>query len=104
MGYKNDLLNGYLKYYNSDGKLEKAELYIDGVKQEGEDNEADFTIQNTYHENGEVKEMTSYNTAGKKDGISKRFNQAGEIEEAAFYQNGYLISKGGIIDAEGLFQ
>lgn len=102
--YKDDLLNGYVKYYNSDGKLEKAELYIDGVKQEGEDNEADFTIQNTYYENGEIKEMTSYNMAGKKDGISKSFDQSGKIERAAFYQNGYLISKGGIIDEEGLFQ
>jgi antitoxin component YwqK of YwqJK toxin-antitoxin module len=102
--YKDDLLNGYVKYYNPDGKLEKAELYIDGVKQEGEENKADFTIQKTYHENGVVKEMVSYNMAGKKDGISKSFDKDGNIIEAAFYKNGYLLAQGGIIDQEGLFQ
>lgn len=102
--FKDDLLNGYVKYYNKEGKLEKAELYIDGVKQEGEENQADFTIQKNYYDNGTVKSMVSYNMAGKKDGISKRFDKEGNLIGAAIYQNGYLLAQGGIIDDEGLYQ
>lgn len=101
--YKNDLLNGYVKYYSANGKLESASLYIDGVKQSEEENKADFNIQNSYYADGKIRTQITYNLGGKKDGIAQTFKQNGEVEKTEIFKNGYLLSIG-IIDAEGLYQ
>ena len=64
--YKNNLLNGYLKYYSPDGQLDKAELYIDGILQEEGENSINFEIIPTYSDNGKVIEETTYNALGQK--------------------------------------
>ncbi|MEQ8907784.1 MAG: hypothetical protein RIC95_01205 [Vicingaceae bacterium] len=101
--YKDDLLNGYVKLYSPEGKLESASLYIDGVKQSEEENQADFNIQNTYYGDGSLRSQITYNLAGKKDGIAKTFKKNGEVEKTEIYRNGYLLSSG-IIDNAGLYQ
>jgi|SRR5690554_6417296 len=101
--YKDDLLNGYEKNYNRDGKLETAFLYIDGIKQNESDNEADFNIENQYYSTGEIKKKTTFNMKGKKDGVEKSYTKDGEVEASAIYKNGYLIAEG-IIDDKGWYQ
>jgi antitoxin component YwqK of YwqJK toxin-antitoxin module len=101
--YKDDLLNGYVKIYNKQGKLESASLYINGVKQSEAENEADFNIKNTYYSDGSVKSQITYNLSGKKDGVAKTFDKEGNVESTEIYRNGYLLSKG-VIDSEGLYQ
>lgn len=64
--YKNDLLNGYLKIYNQQGKLESADLYLNGEKQSDENNIADFDINSIYYDNGVIKNTSIYNKAGEK--------------------------------------
>lgn len=101
--YKDDRLNGYTKYYNAQGKLESAVLYIDGKEQSQEENIADFDINNTYYKNGVISSTTVYNKAGKKDGVSNKFDKNGNIVSSEIYRNGYLLRKG-IIDEKGLYQ
>ena len=101
--YKNGLLNGYVKYYNAQGKLESAVLFIDGKEQNQEENIADFDIESTYYRNGKVKSTSVYNKAGKKDGVSTTFDKEGKIIQTEVYKNGYLLRKG-IIDDKGLYQ
>jgi antitoxin component YwqK of YwqJK toxin-antitoxin module len=101
--YKNDLLNGYVKVYNKQGKLETAILYINGVEQSKEDNLADFDIETEFHSNGAVKSNITYNLAGKKDGIANYFDEDGNVSSSEFYKNGFLLEKG-LIDNEGLNQ
>lgn len=101
--YKDDLLNGYVKEYNKQGKLEKATLYINGVEQSMEENVADFDIRNDYYSDGSVKKTTTYNLAGKKEGVSNSFDNKGKVTATEIYRNGYLLKKG-IIDKKGIYQ
>lgn len=101
--YKNDLLNGYKKYYDKEGKLDSAILYIDGVRQVEDENNADFEIKYSYHPNGNVKTSAIYNLNGERDGVSNRFDSLGNIVATRFYDNNRLI-KEGIVDKQGLEQ
>lgn len=99
--YKNNLLNGYLKYYSPDGQLDKAELYIDGILQEEGENSINFEIIPTYSDNGKVIEETTYNALGQKDGVSRQFNDSGEVVKSSIFNNDFLIAEGGTIDKQG---
>ena len=99
--YRNDLLNGYFKYYSIDGQLTKAELYVDGVLQKEDENSVNFKIIPTYNEFGKVVRETTYNALGQKDGIDKVYNDTGAVVSSAIYKNDFLLSQGGIIDAKG---
>jgi antitoxin component YwqK of YwqJK toxin-antitoxin module len=101
--YKDDRLNGYVKLYNVEGRLESASLYIDGVKQSEEENTADFKIQNESYSDDSLKTQSAYNLAGKKDGISNYFDEEGQVKKTELYRNGYLLSRG-IIDKKGVYQ
>lgn len=101
--YKDDLLNGYLKLYSSNGKLESASLYIKGEKQSDDKNIADFDINSQYYKDGTLKATILKNKAGKKDGVSNYFNKDGTVEKTEIYRNGFLFKKG-IIDKEGRYQ
>ena len=101
--YKDDQLNGYVKQYNRQGKLESATLYLNGVEQSDENNIADFDVNTTYYSDGTPKSTSVYNKAGKKDGVSTCYNSDGTISATEIYKNGYLLRKG-IIDANGFYQ
>ena len=98
--YKNDLLNGYSKYYSNDGKLDSAILYINGEKQSNEDNQADFNLEYNYFKNGQVKSIAAYNLEGKKDGVTTEFDTEGNVVSTKLYKNDNLLEEG-IIDKEG---
>ena len=99
MRYKDDYLNGYVKKYNSKGKLEEAELYLGGEKQSDEENNADFEIVYTYYDDGSIKSATTYNLAGKKDGVSQFYERDGLVIRSEVYEDDYLIAKGLINNA-----
>lgn len=101
--YKNGLLNGYVKMYSRTGKLEEAILYINGEKQDQNENLADFDLQYTYYENGKIKSSATYNLAGKKEGVTNYFDEEGELKFSEIYKNGVLIERGKI-DEKGLNQ
>lgn len=99
--YKNGELNGYVKNYTPDGKLEEAELFLDDVKQSEEENQADFEIRYTYYDDGNIKSATTYNLAGMKDGVAQFFQRSGAVDSSKVYENGFLIAKG-IINRKGV--
>ena len=99
--YRNDLLNGYLKYYSIDGQLTKAELYVDGVLQKEEENSVNFQIIPTYNKTGNIIKETTYNTLGEKDGVEKIFSDSGNVIKSVIYKNNQRLLEGGIIDTKG---
>lgn len=101
--FKNDLLNGYVKYYDTEGKLDSAVLYVDGIRQEEDENNADFDILYSYHPNGTIKTSAIYNLNGEKDGVSNTYDSTGIVVSTKFYDNNVLL-KEGIIDKQGLEQ
>lgn len=103
MRYKNDQLNGYVKQYNRQGKLESATLYLNGEEQSDENNIADFDINTIYYADGTPKSTSVYNKGGKRDGVSMFYNEDGTVSTTEIYKNGYLLKKG-IIDANGFYQ
>ncbi len=100
MRYKNDLLNGYYKEYDKQGKLIKATLYIDGVPQSFTQELAALDIRKEYFPNGEVKKEGIYDITGKENGLFKYFDETGKIIKSEIYLHGVLLAKG-LIDEEG---
>ncbi len=101
--FKNGLLNGYVKYYNPGGKLDSAILYLEGERQNKEQNVAEFELVYDYFPTGKIKQVSSYNLAGKKDGVTTVFSESGEILETIYFSNGFQIKKG-LVDRSGLEQ
>jgi len=98
--YKNDLLNGYLKEYDKNGKLLNATLYIDGVPQSYAEEIAELDIRKEYYEDGTVRKEGIYDVIGKENGMFKYFDKSGKIEKTEIYQHGVLLAVG-LIDEEG---
>lgn len=98
--YKNDLLNGYLKEYDRNGKLINATLYIDGVAQIYAEEISNLDIRKEYYKDGTVKKEGIYDVIGKENGLFKYFDKKGKIEKTEIYSHGILIAVG-LVDEEG---
>lgn len=97
--YKNDLLNGYLKEYDRNGKLINATLYINGIPQNNTRNLAELKVRKNYNRNGKVEKEGVYDKAGNKNGLFKYFNDSGIIAKTEIYLHGKLLTKG-LIDED----
>ena len=75
---KNNIKNGYCKYFNEYGGIKKEENYIDG-KKEGSYKE--------YHNNGKLLLEENYKN-GKLDGNRKLYNEDGHISDERNYKEG----------------
>jgi antitoxin component YwqK of YwqJK toxin-antitoxin module len=98
--YKNELLNGYLKEYDKNGKLVNATLYIDGVAQSYAQEISALDIRKEYYNDGTIRKEGIYDVIGKENGTFKYFNKKGKIEKTEIYIHGVLIAVG-LIDEEG---
>lgn len=98
--YKNDLLNGYLKEYDLNGRLVKATLYIDGEPQLFVDEVANIDITRVYYPDGVVKSEGVYDVNGKEHGTFKYFDKDGKIEGVSIFSHGFLLAKG-LLDEAG---
>ncbi len=98
--YKNDLLNGYVKYYDPEGKLDSAILYVDGIKRIEDEEMADFDLRYSYYSDGNIKSTTIYNLNGQKNGVSNEYSPEGEIIATKYYDHDILI-KVGLVDKQG---
>ncbi|MGQ9847718.1 MAG: toxin-antitoxin system YwqK family antitoxin [Bacteroidales bacterium] len=103
ISYKQDKKNGYLITYqwsydslgNKTGGIISKELYIDDVKQGN----------SYYFKNGKLHKIIPYKD-GKKSGISKEFDENGNIIAIVEYSNDFIIQREYInqVDAKGLKQ
>lgn len=94
--YKNNVLHGYYKEYDKDGKLVTALLYIDGIVQENPEELALLDVRRKYYEDGQVEWEGTYNYLGEKEGTFKYFDKNGNMEGAEVYSKGILLAKGNL--------
>ena len=99
--YRNDLKNGYWKYYKKSGDLIRTEFWIDGVLQQEEGKTEKMEIRKEIHaETGALKYVGSY-LNGKKNGVQREYDEDGNIIKSAVYIADQLLEEGGTIDEQG---
>jgi uncharacterized protein len=99
--YKNDLLNGYYKEYDSRGRLVLTMLYDNGsiVKNKVED-EPDIEIVNKHDQDGKLIYSGPYRNKIPV-GIHREYGKDGKVTNSFIYNdNGLLVSEG-IVDEAG---
>lgn len=92
--YKNDVLHGYAKHYDANGRLIEATLYLDGVAQQDEELIARLEMKRTYHENGQLAWEGGYNYEGKAEGVHIYYDDKGKISEVKVFDKDVLLAKG----------
>ena len=100
--YKNDIKNGYFKYYDQEGNLEKIDKYVDGILQEDPPELAVYDIRTDYYPDGSIKVLGSYKN-GVAEGVRREYDKNGKIEDSYLMYRGSVIGHG-IIDESGLRQ
>ena len=102
MRYRDDKLDGYLKIFEPDGNLAKAEKYVDGVLQVNVAELVKLDVKTTYYESGKKKTSGTYKD-GLAEGFTRKFSEEGEIIGSELFKDGYKIGEG-IYDARGYKQ
>ncbi len=92
--YKNDVLHGYYKEYDRDGKLVAAILYLDGIIQENPEELSNLEVRREYYEDGTVKSEGTYNYQGEKEGTFKSYDEKGNLIIANVFSKDVLLAKG----------
>jgi uncharacterized protein len=109
---------GKWKEFTADMKVKAEGYYVDGRKQgvfkeyDGQGNLRTINkydrdsidvnalatqvleIRNTYHPNGEIATIGSYNKAGGKEGLFRAFSEEGKLERSAIYSNDRVLAEG----------
>ena len=99
--YKNGLLNGYYKEYNTKGMLVLTLLYENGklVEKVNEENK-EIVVKEKKDEKGNVIERGPY-IDDIPVGIHKTFDEEGNIIDSKIYDDEGILLSTGIIDKEG---
>jgi antitoxin component YwqK of YwqJK toxin-antitoxin module len=92
--YKNDLLNGYLKDYDQQGKLINAILYINGVPQSFDESVEALDIRREFYDDASIKKEGAYDVNGKEHGNFNYYDKNGNVEKTEIYHHGILLAKG----------
>jgi antitoxin component YwqK of YwqJK toxin-antitoxin module len=92
--YKNDVLNGYFKRYDANGRLLEAVLYIDGVAQKESDLVVQLEMKRSYHPNGQLEWEGGYDLEGNAHGPHVFFDEKGKIIEVKVFERAVLLAKG----------
>lgn len=91
--YLNNMKNGFLKEYDSNGNLVKLEKYINDILQAEEKELNKVKLQKSFFENGNVKSQGSF-IEGTPVGIHTYYDSLGNAENARYYLSGFLVSEG----------
>lgn len=102
MRYRDNKLDGYLKIFEPDGNLQKAEKYVDGVLQQNVAELVKLDVVTTYYDSGKKKSSGTYKD-GFPEGFTRRFSEEGVIIGSELYKDGYKIGEG-IYDEKGYKQ
>lgn len=100
--YVNGQKNGFFKYYNRDGSLNRIEKFVEGVLQKNVPEIAKHEIKTDYYPSGRVRVRGSY-LDGVAHGIRREYTEDGEVEMAYIFEDGIIIAEG-IIDPAGRCQ
>ena len=97
--YINNKRNGFFREYSINGKLLNTYKYDDGELVEDIEEFKDIKVKKTYYSNAQVKsDLTLVN--GIPNGISRNYNETGEIVSSKIFKNGKLLGDG-IVDKKG---
>jgi len=98
--YRNDLKNGYWKFYQVNGNLIRIEKWINGELQEGAAEVAKVEIKRTINpKTGKVNSKGAYQN-GKATGVHRKYDEKGEVVSAILYDQGTKLAEG-IVDEQG---
>jgi antitoxin component YwqK of YwqJK toxin-antitoxin module len=99
--YRDDLLHGYYKEYDSEGNLVLTMLYDNGaiVKSKVEDDQ-DIEIINKYNENNRIIYSGPYRN-NTPVGVHREFDKDGKVTNAFIYNDVGLLLSEGIVDEAG---
>ncbi len=100
--YRNGVIDGYAKYYDKEGNLQKIEKYVNGVLIVDPPELAEYDIKTDYYPDGSIKTMGSYKD-GVAEGMRREYSKDGKIVAGYIMHKGRIIGKG-IIDENGLKQ
>ena len=97
--YSDGKKDGYFKYYNRKGFLQKVEQYRNGEVAENNGEQIVLDIRKTFYDNAKVKTEGTYRL-NIKEGAHHTFSKEGDIIETNIYKDGVLVGKG-LLDEEG---
>lgn len=97
--YKNNIKNGYFKYYDSSGHFQKIEKWENDILIDNAKETKQLERKVAYHPNGKIKTV-AYFFKGILDGVRTEYSLDGKIEKCYLYQNGILTGEG-IVDDDG---
>lgn len=100
--YKDDLLNGSVRYFGEDGSVKKMEVYRNGQIVVDNTPDVKLEIERDYHNNGRVKSSVNI-IDGKKQGVYREYSRTGEITASKMFSNDE-VSGEGIVDENMLMQ
>lgn len=98
MNYKDNLLDGYLKYFNQIGEIEKVERYVNGVLIEDPKANNNLRMAKTYYPDATVKTFGAFDQ-DKPIGLHLEYDSQGKIIQSKLFEQGKLIAQG-LTDAQ----
>jgi len=99
--YSNGLKNGLFKIYNRRGDLDRIETYKNGELVLEDDNQI-LDVKREFGADGKVKSIGSFSN-GKKQGIFREYDDAGNIISSSIYNDDVKIAEG-VIDGSGTYE
>lgn len=100
--YRNGEKNGYFKYYDINGNMEKIEKYVNGILTVDAPELAIYELKTDYYPDGSPKIVGSYKD-GIAEGVRREYSPEGKIVAAYIMSQG-IVASSGIIDETGVRQ
>lgn len=97
--YLNGKKDGFFKYYDVEGNLEKLEKYINGNIVEGAEETRILETRVDYYKDGKQKVIQTY-LNNKPHGIRREYSEEGKVIQGYLFNEGEIIGIG-IIDENG---
>lgn len=88
--YNHGKLHGYVKYYDSTGRLMKIEKYLNDTLVSDASETRNFEVLRDYYSNGKIKVEAVYKN-GIPDGIRFEYDSIGNNIKTYFFSNGELV-------------
>ncbi|MBP5589159.1 MAG: toxin-antitoxin system YwqK family antitoxin [Bacteroidales bacterium] len=99
--YKDNLLNGYYREYDVNGKNIFTQLYDNGTLIEAKtDDTEEIVIQNMYDSNNRLIYSGPYRN-NVKVGIHREYDEKGNVVKASTYNDSGLLLSEGVVDDNG---
>jgi antitoxin component YwqK of YwqJK toxin-antitoxin module len=100
--YKDDKLEGPVKYYNPEGQFTKMDIFKDGELVIDKTANVKLEIDRDYHAGGRVKSSVNI-IDGKKQGVYREYDIKGNITSSKLYRDNEIYAEG-LVDENMKYQ